>query len=178
MISTLHFGLSAHRVCLVLVAACIAQPLLAQPATAPAAKPKVKLAPRPLPGMGSSNTQVTPDAEVASETDTRATVPVFRPAAVMGSAPTQAETLSAPSSTQRTPQVQSGPDRARITLVRRRGTFQMPKEPAREAPVIVNDLGDQKTAVEAVPVALPPGKIRVIPRDSINVRTSLPPSQP
>jgi hypothetical protein len=113
----------------------------------------------------------------AAEAEARAKVPLFRPASVNSSATAQVETLPV-GAMRSTPQVQSGSDRARIIVIRRRGTFQMPKEPAREAPVIVNDLSDRNVSPEVVPVALPPGKIRVIPRDSVNLRTSLPPSQP
>ena len=171
---------SKYLFCLASVAICFALPLGAQTGTAPAAKPKVKLGPRPLPGTGSSGSQAAaPEAPdiAAAEAEARARVPLFRPASVKGPAATRVETLSAgANSNQNSPQVQQGSERARIVVIRRRGTFEIPKTPSHEAPVIVNDLSEQRvTPTEAVPVALPPGKIRVIPRDSVKIGT---PPQP
>jgi hypothetical protein len=158
------------RCCLLLAMALPLAYLDAQTSAAPASKPKVKLAPRPLPGTSASGRQSGPnsaDIETA-EAEARAKVPLFRPASVT-SPSTQAQGANYAASQ---PQDM---DRARIVLIRRRGTFPIPQTPVSEAPVLVNDSTARSASpTEAVPAALPPGKIRVIPKDSVKLGTPAP----
>ncbi|WP_211325735.1 hypothetical protein [Roseimicrobium gellanilyticum] len=138
----------------------------AQTTAAPAAKPKVKMVPRALPGMG-PRTQSGPTSEDIqdAESNARSKVPLFRPAAVRPTGNSQVQVPSASAS------VNQDPDRARIVLIRRKGTFPIPQSSASEAPVLVNDSTSRPVSAEPVPAALPPGKIRVIPKESIKLGT-------
>jgi hypothetical protein len=164
--------------CGLLLAVALPVPFLgAQTNSAPAAKPKVKMVPRPLPGMGSSSSSASQSGPSAAdlqsaEADSRAKVPLFRPASVRPSGGSYAQQ---PNATQVATQPQDV-DRARIVLIRRKGTFPLPQTSATEAPVLVNDSTVRPAPTEGmiVPAALPPGKIRIIPKDSVKLGTPAP----
>jgi hypothetical protein len=168
----LPFALS--RCCLFLAVALPLPFLGAQTNSTPASKPKVKLAPRPLPGMGSSNSQSGPSTEdlQSAEADARAKVPLFRPASVKASNNSYVQ----PSSSTQASGAPQDMDRARIVLIRRAGTFPLPQNGASQAPVLVNDSTTRPSipSEPAVPAALPPGKIRIIPKDSVKLGTPAP----
>lgn len=137
------------------------------PASPAAAKPKPKLAPRPLPGSSSKSGQSGPTADDidTAEAHNRSKVPLYRPATVQRPG-TTAETASSRQA------ALEPSDRARIVAIRRRGTFPVPASvPSDTTPALVNETGPSTVAADPVPAALPPGKIRIIPKEMIKAGT-------
>ncbi|QIF04770.1 hypothetical protein [Roseimicrobium sp. ORNL1] len=159
----------ACRLGLVLALSAPVSFVAAQSSASPsAAKPKTKLAPRPLPGSTSRSNQSGPsdDDLATAEAQNRSKVPLYRPSSVQPRSGTAGET----SANQQAAMQHS--DRAKIVAIRRRGTFPVPTSiPSDTAPALVNETGPSTVAAEPAPAALPPGKIRIIPKEMIKAST-------
>lgn len=138
------------------------------PASSAVAKPKPKLSPRPLPGSNIRGDQSGPSTGdiTTAETASRAKVPLYRPASVQRTGTTLTDTTANKQA------AEQYSERARIVAVRRRGTFPVPATvPSETTPALVNETRPSSAAADPVPTALPPGKIRVIPKEMIKVGT-------
>lgn len=156
----------ACRLGLVLVLSAPVSFVGAQSSASPsAAKPKAKLAPRPLPGSSSRSNSSGPSADDidTAEAHNRSKVPLYRPTSA------QPQTAAG-----RQAAAEQHSDRARIVAVRRRGTFPIPASVPSDtatAPALVNETGPSAVSAEPGPVALPPGKIRIIPKEMLKAGT-------
>lgn len=120
---------------------------------------KPKLAPRPLPGTATAQ-----DKGKAEETPVIPFIPVPEPAPSADIAEAAPRPLDM--------------DRARILVVRRRGTFKIPPSAAPEAAETAT--GDLTEASVPVPLQEPlaEGKFRVIPRALVPPTSPAPPAKP
>jgi hypothetical protein len=160
---------AACRLCLLLALSAPVSFVNAQSsATPPTAKPKPKLAPRPLPGSTPRSGQSGPSADdvATAEAQNRSKVPLYRPAS-----PQRPGTAGEGTTASRQPAMENS-DRAKIVVIRRRGTFPVPAPvPSDTTPALVNEAGPSAVAADPVPAALPPGKIRVIPKEMLKAGT-------
>lgn len=120
---------------------------------------KPRLAPRPLPG-----TRTAQDKSKAEETPVIPFIPMLAPAPPADGTETAARPLDM--------------DRARILVVRRRGTFKIPSPSAPEAaePATVDVAG--ASAPIAIQEPLAEGKFRIIPRALVPPTSTTPPTKP
>lgn len=120
---------------------------------------KPRLAPRPLPGTGT-----TQDKGKAEETPVIPFIPVLEPA------PSADVAEAAPSPVDM--------NRARILVIRRRGTFKIPPTAAPEAAEPATGDMTGASAPIAIQEPLAEGKFRVIPRALVPPTSPVPPTKP